>query len=134
VEARRCPRCGRRNRADSGVFQTSTVLISVEGTERVYRSVEDVPAALRNRLLKTTNGAFADTILIADRKGREEIDKAVRKLPGVAPRRQFGAILGTPDPADPLGWLTPARRRWLGVLVLLTALAVAALAFLHRWK
>jgi len=132
--ARRCPHCGARHGAASGVFQTSTVLISMEGADRVYRSVEEVPAPLRHRLLKTTNSPNADTILIADRKGREEIDKAMRKLPGSAPRRQFGAILGAQNSSDPLGWLTPARRRWLSATVLLAALALVALVFLHQWK
>jgi hypothetical protein len=133
-KARRCPHCGARNRAASGVFQTSTVLISTEGKDRIYRSVEEVPPTLRNRLLRTTNSANADTILIADRKGREEIDKAMRRMPGSAPRRQFGAILGKDDPPGALSWLTPPRRRWLNLLVLLLALAVIAFVFLHTWK
>jgi hypothetical protein len=110
------------------------VLISTEGKDRIYRSVEEVPPTLRNRLLRTTNSANADTILIADRKGREEIDKAMRRMPGSAPRRQFGAILGKDDPPGALSWLTPPRLRWLNLLVLLLALAVIAFVFLHTWK
>ena len=57
----RCPHCGEPNRAASGVFQTSTVLISERGRDRVYRSVEDVPARLRARLQRSTSGSNAAT-------------------------------------------------------------------------
>ena len=39
----RCPRCGATNRKAHGTYQTSTVLISSGGSDRVYRSVEEVP-------------------------------------------------------------------------------------------
>ena len=38
-------------------------------------------SGLRTRLLKSTNGANSATILIADRRGRKEISRAMRKLP-----------------------------------------------------
>jgi len=129
-----CPHCGERNEAASGVFQTSTVLISTEGADRVYRSVEEVPARLRNRLLKTTNGANSATILIADRKGRKEIDKAMRKLPGPAQRRMVHSILSGEAVANPLAWLTPPRRKWIAAMVALLAVALAITVFLYRWK
>ena len=129
-----CPHCGERNEDASGVFQTSTVLISTAGADRVYRSVDAVPARLRSRLLKTTNGANSATILIADRKGRKEIDKAMRKLPGPAQRRLFHSILSGEEAANPLAWLTPRRRQWLAGAVGVLALALAATVFLYRWK
>jgi hypothetical protein len=129
-----CPHCGERNAAASGVFQTSTVLISTESADRVYRSVDEVPARLRNRLLKTTSGANSATILIADRKGRKEIDKAMRKLPGPSQRGLVHSILSGGQPVNPLAWLTPVRRRWIGTAVLLLALAVAIMVFLYRGK
>ena len=127
-----CPHCGKPNKSASGVFQTSTVLISTEGTDRVYRSVEEVPARLRSRLLKTTNGANSATILIADRKGRKEIDKALRKLPGPAQRRLVASALSGASPADPLGWLTPAVRKWIAILVAILAVCVAVAVFLYH--
>src|SRR5689334_22843820 len=68
--AERCPHCGTPNSGDAGMVQTSTVLISVDGADLVYRSVDEVPVPLRTRLLKSTNGANSATILIADRRGR----------------------------------------------------------------
>src|SRR5882757_5571749 len=89
-----CPRCGAANAKTSGTFQTSTVLIASSGGDRVYRSVQEVPAPLRTRLLKSTNGANSATILIADRRGRKEIAKAMRNLPGPAQRKLVRAMLG----------------------------------------
>jgi predicted amidophosphoribosyltransferase len=129
-----CPHCGKRNDAASGVFQTSTVLISTEGADRVYRSVEEVPARLRNRLLKTTNGANSATILIADRQGRKEIDKAMRKLPGPAQRRLVHSMLSGEQGVNPLAWLTPAVRKWIAAAVFLLAVLVTIAVFLYKSK
>ena len=100
----RCPHCGETNDHVAGMFQTSSVLISTSGTERVYRSVEEVPAALRTRLLKSTNGANSATILIADRRGRKEIAKAMRNLPGPTQRRWMQAILGPEAASTAMNW------------------------------
>jgi hypothetical protein len=128
-----CPHCGTRNRSTSGVFQTSTVLISTERADRVYRSVDEVPQRLRNRLLKTTHGANSATILIADRKGRKEIDKAMRKLPASSQRRMVHSLLGGGQPSvDPLGWLTPALRKWIALAVAMLAVMVAVAVFMYK--
>src|ERR1035438_9422482 len=130
--APRCPGGGERNPAAAGLFHTSSVLISAGGSDRVYRSVDDVPPALRHRLLKSTNGRNARTILITDRKGRRMIDKALGKLPG--PNRKLYSLVSGKASPDPLPWLTRGRRKWIGAMVFLLALAVAAAAFLIRWK
>jgi hypothetical protein len=131
-EETRCPHCGQQNPFSSGTFQTSTVLISAAGTDRVYRSVDEVPARLRSRLLKSTNGANSATILIADRRGRKEISKAMRKLPGPAQRRLRQSVLGGDAAAGP-AWLTPARRVAILVFIALCCLALIAFVFAHRW-
>ena len=128
----RCPHCGAAAEGASGMFQTSTVLISADGADLVYRSVAEVPAPLRTLLLKSTNGANSATILIADRRGRREISKAMRKLPGPAQRRLARAILG--EEGGENGWLTPHRRKALAGLILALALALIAFAFSHRWS
>jgi hypothetical protein len=127
-----CPHCGARYSGASGVFQTSTVLISTERVDRVYRSVEEVPLRLRNRLLKTTNGANSATILIADRKGRKEIDKAVRKLPANSQRRMVHSMLSGERSLDPIAWLTPALRKWIAVAIAMLAVLVAVAVFLYK--
>ena len=129
--AETCAHCGARTSGVSGVFQTSTVLISTERADRVYRSVDEVPAPLRNRLLKTTSGANSATILIADRKVRKEIDKVMRKAPGSMQRRLVSMLSGEPA-ADPLRWLTPALRKWAAVVIALLAVCVAVAVFLYK--
>jgi hypothetical protein len=123
----RCPHCGDVNEAASGMFQTSTVLISTSGTDRVFRSVDEVPAGLRTRLLKSTNGANSATILIADRRGRQEIAKAMRNLPGPAQKRWMHTLLATEAASTALEWLTPLRRRV--ILTFLVLLAVSTVVF-----
>jgi hypothetical protein len=126
AEASRCPRCGEPNRDRSGVFQSSTVMISAGGAHRVYRSVDEIPGNLRSRLVKSTNGRNSATILIADRRGREEIARLLRQLPGSAHRRlaRYGAARTT--------GLTRRGRTAILALLVLAALAAAALVFANR--
>lgn len=128
AEAPRCPHCGLRNPSGAGTFQVSTVLISAAGADKVYRSVDDVPARLRTRLLKSTNSANSATILIADRRGRKEIARAMRKLPGPAQRRLMRSILASDEAGAP-AWLTPARRAIIMAVVAFFCIALIVLVF-----
>ena len=125
----KCPRCGTANHNVSGTYQTSTVLISIAGSERVFRSVDEVPARLRTRLLKSTNGANSATILIADRRGRREIARAMRNLPGSAQRSLLRAIAGGDDGNGLLAWLTPGRRKIILLLLTLATMTAVWLVF-----
>lgn len=128
----RCPHCGEPN-PGSGLFQTSTVLISAGGADLVYRSVEEVPTRLRTRLLKSTNGGNSATILIADRRGRKQIAKAMRSLPSPAQRRLRRSILGGGDGSVALAWLTPGRKKAIVAVVVLLALVLIGIAFSRHW-
>lgn len=131
-EELRCPHCGEPNPEASGLYQTSTVLISAGGSDMVYRSMDEVPARLRTQLLKSTNSANSATILIADRRGRKEIAKAMRNLPGPAQRRLMHSILGTDAGDGANGWLTPARKRIILSLVILMMVTIMAFVYIHR--
>ena len=130
----RCPHCGAANPDASGMFRTSSVLISSGGSDQVYRSVDEVPAPLRAKLLKSTNGANSATILIADRRGRKEIARAMRKLPGPAQRRLMQSVLGAEVSSSLLEWLTPARKRDLLAAIAIVTLGLIAFVFSHRWQ
>lgn len=123
----RCPYCGEPSPDSTRLYQTSTVLISSGGDDLVYHSVEEVPARLRTKLLKFTNGRNSATILIADRRGRREIAKAMRNLPGPPLRRH--AVAGAP--AAP-AWLTPRRKKLVLAALVLLIVAFLAAVFLHR--
>ncbi|HEY7302714.1 MAG TPA: hypothetical protein VH601_01265 [Bryobacteraceae bacterium] len=45
---------------------------------RVYRSVDDIPPRLRRRLVESTQGMNSATILIADKRGRAELVRALQ--------------------------------------------------------
>jgi len=64
-----------------GMYQTSTVLISAGGADLVYRSVDEGAGPLRTRLIESTSGDNARTILIYDERGRREIARAMRTCP-----------------------------------------------------
>ena len=61
--------------------KTSTIFIAKSGRTQVYRSVGEIPAKLRKELEESTNSFNSATILIADRRGRQEIVKALNGLP-----------------------------------------------------
>ena len=80
--------------------KTSTIFIAKGGRTRVFRSVEDVPPRLRKQLEESTNSFNSATILIADRRGREEIVRALNGMPSslrtrlassLAPKRPAGS-------------------------------------------
>jgi len=127
--AKRCPHCGRAMPAKSGTFQTSTVRISLGNEDLVYRTVEEVPPPLRTRLIESTNGGNSATILIADRRGRTELARALRRLPGPGRARVRRGLL---HPAAGPAWLTPRRRQGILAFLILMCLALIAAAFLHR--
>lgn len=61
--------------------KSSTIFIATHEETRVFRSVREVPPELRKRLEETTSGANSATILIADKRGREELVRALQGLP-----------------------------------------------------
>lgn len=63
-----CPSCG-----GLGLLKTSAILIAAGGAAGVYHSLKEVPKPLRTRLLKSTTGVNSGTILIADRRGRQQL-------------------------------------------------------------
>ena len=133
-QEQKCPHCGAPTAtAGSGVYQSSTVLISADGTEVMYRSMDEVPDPLRNRLLKSTNSPNSATILIADRRGRQEIAKAMRNLSGTRQRHLMQSFLGGAAQAGTPGWLTPAWKKVVFALVLTLTILLVSFVFMHRW-
>ena len=75
----RCPYCRARGvRMESGVMRTSAVLVASGGSRFVYGSIREVPEPLRTQVIRSTSGRNSGTILIADRRGKEEIERSVR--------------------------------------------------------
>jgi RNA polymerase subunit RPABC4/transcription elongation factor Spt4 len=131
-DARNCPRCGEPvvTQRLAGMMKTSTILISAENVQGVYHSVEDIPEPLRKKLLRSTNSLNSRTMLIADRRGRQEIARALKKLPGASRRRLSDALAGkTPEPSLP----KPTLAKAMGIL-LAGAVGLAAWWIIgHNW-
>ncbi len=58
--------------------RSATIFIASGNETNVYRSVEEVPPDLRKKLVETTSGLNSATILIADKRGREELLRALQ--------------------------------------------------------
>lgn len=56
--------------------RSATIFIASGDHTGVYRSVDEVPPELRRKLIETTNGMNSATILIADKRGKEELVRA----------------------------------------------------------
>ena len=128
-----CPHCGEpQPLSKSGVLKSSTILISAGDTDAVYRSVKEVPAQLRRKLLKSTNGLNSATILIADRKGREEIARAIRNLPSSLQRRFLRPL--REDPEGPAEWLVrPGVKAVIAWLLGAGSVLAIWFACTHKW-
>ena len=113
---------------DRLMAKTSTIFIATGDETRVYRSVREVPATLRKKLQQSTNGINSATILIADRRGREELTRALQGVPSNVHSRLAGTIRrhSTFEDSKPPRWRTVAF--WLELL--LPVAAGASLWFL----
>ncbi|MDQ6705518.1 MAG: hypothetical protein M3Z85_06090 [Acidobacteriota bacterium] len=113
----------------AAILTTSTILISVNDTDAVYHSVDEVPEPLREMLLQSTNGLNSGTILIADRRGKDQISKAIQSLPASIQRKLRESPPGSP-PRDLLGW--PVRY-WVGLLTVCATGLAAWIISSYRW-
>lgn len=97
-------------------FKSSAVWVGTRSGIGVYRSLDQVPAGLRTRIRRSLDSDHSFTILIADKRGRQELVKALAE-PG---KRNVSA----PKPA--------CTKRQVLPLALLCLMAIAVLALLVR--
>lgn len=69
---------------ERGTVKTSAIVIATGERTSVYRTLEEVPGPLRKRLIRSTGGMNAGTVLIADRRGAEELLRGQGEAPGEA--------------------------------------------------
>lgn len=104
-------------------LKTSTIFISKGAETRVYRSVAEIPHSLRQQLEECTNGFNSATILIADRRGREEIRRALTGMPSTLRTRLSSSLHAEPSnqeeqaPLSQTAILTRADRDMSGFLM-----------------
>lgn len=109
-------------------YKTSTIFISTGRRTQVFRSISDMPPDLRRQLRDNLAGPNCRTLIVADRRGREYVLRALQRpeMEGIGARGFSGLRR--------FGWrgVISARARWIE-LSLAGILALAGLAFL-RWQ
>jgi uncharacterized Zn finger protein (UPF0148 family) len=120
-----CPRCGSRAGAEAGVVRTSAVRVAAGDTDRVYRSVDELPPEMRRKLQKALHGPNADTFVIADERGREQLYQVISGLPSYLQKKVMAAFRVGEEPA-PSPRLSRRARCGLGF-------AALALLFTFLW-
>ena len=138
-----CPECGARlYRNISGVIRTSAVMISADGEDRFFHSVQEVPERLRKRLMDSTAGDNSGTIVIADRAGKEQLTQALARRESARQARS-SADLSLPEtelpPIEASGQEEPSTVArlpwiaWVGFFLVLAAAAGVSAFFGTRW-
>lgn len=61
--------------------KSSTIFVSTEQGIKVYKSVHDIPRPLRRKLQESMRGMHTATILIADKRGQQELVRALQGQP-----------------------------------------------------
>lgn len=102
--------------------RSSTIFIATGGETHVYRSVNEIPLALRRKLQDSTRGMNSATILIADKRGQQELVRALqgrrsnaqhRLAEIISPRQPNQEQIATaPKPCVSSPW-----RKWLEILL-----------------
>ncbi len=103
--------------------KSSTIFVATgEGTS-VYRSMNEIPVPLRRKLHESMQGMHSATILIADKRGRQELIRALQGEPSsvqcrfveVHRDRQRRAEQKDAEQKRQLGWRS--LRNWLEILL-----------------
>lgn len=88
--------------------RSSTIFIATSEKTVVYKSLEEVPVLLKRKLQETTHGINSATILIADKRGREELIRALQGKPSDVRCRLAETLRSRQVEPEPV----PNKRLW----------------------
>jgi CHAD domain-containing protein len=110
--------------------KSSTIFVATDQGTSVYRSMKDIPVPLRRKLQESLQGMHSATILIADKRGREELIRALQGQPSSVQCRlaelHRNRQQSAQTPAEPPPKLRLQLRSLRNWLELLLPLAVGA--------
>ena len=126
--------------------KTSTIFIAKSGRTRIFHSMDEVPPPLRKELEESTNSFNSATILIADRRGRAEIIRALNGLPSslrsrlassLAPQTKAATVTKPAPspahaPAPQTGVVAFLQRNWLEISLPVAVGFIVWAAFNYR--
>jgi hypothetical protein len=70
------------------LYKTSTVLITMGASDRIYRSINDAPKELQEQMEKAAMSCDSASIVIADRAGRDKIEDALNLIEKAEPESE----------------------------------------------
>ncbi len=100
--------------------RSSTIFIATCLGTKVYRSVDEIPPALRRQLQESTKSLNSATILIADKRGREELVRALQGQPSEVQCRLAETIRSRqtqPTPKPPTRFSLRSVRLWVELVL-----------------
>lgn len=107
--------------------RTSTIFIATGAYTHVYHSLDEVPPPLRRKLRQSTRGLNSATILIADRRGREELVRALQGQATDVRSRLVETLKARQVRPEQVASSSPPRRLRLWLEMLLPIVATASL-------
>jgi hypothetical protein len=109
----------------TSTYKTSTILVSTGSRTRVFKSLDEMPGELRKRVSENIAGPNSRTLVVADRRGREYLMKALHSSAASVPVRKIRKNPGRVEREMPAG------QYWIEI-GLITLLGVASWA-LFTW-
>ena len=73
------PDRGEERSVERGTQKFSTILVATGDSTATYKSVAEMPPSLRRKLLESTSSPTAGTLVIADERGRREIERTLER-------------------------------------------------------
>ncbi len=95
------------------VLKTSSVRIATRDQDRVYRSIQDAPPELRERIKEVLQGPDSETIFIANQEAYDRLFKTSKEAPANFRNVEMEADRGENEIER---HLTPSARRVLAAM------------------